>query len=74
MRIILILIWIIVTCGLYIRARRKARRDPQAIRGLAAWRPMAKTLFQSALISGLIVYVGGSIALFLLNQQMALPR
>ena len=74
MRFLLVLVWITVTAILFIRARRKSRLDPLALKGIAGLRPMVKTLFQCALFSGLIVYVGGSVALFLLNQQFMLPR
>ena len=67
MRLILIVLWIIGTAALYIRARRKLRLDPTVPRGAAAWRPNLKALFHAALISGLVVFVGGSVLLFALQ-------
>jgi hypothetical protein len=69
-------IWVIGTAALYIRASRKLRLDPSAPRGMAAWRPNLKALFHAALISGLVVFVGGSVTLFALQfgGQMTTPR
>lgn len=74
MRLILILCWLTGTAILFVRGRRKARLDPRAPRGLAGWRPLVKGLFHAALISGLVVFVGGSLALALLTGQMALKH
>lgn len=76
MRLILILCWLAGTAILFVRGRRKARRDPLAPppRGLANWRGLAKSLFHAALISGLVVFVGGSLALALLTGQMTLKH
>jgi len=71
-RLILILCWLTGTAILFVRGRRKARLDPLTPRGLAGWRPMMKGLFHAALISGLVVFVGGSLALALLTGQMTM--
>lgn len=74
MRLILILCWLTGTAILFVRNRRKAGLDPRAPRGLANWRGLVKTLFHAALISGLVVFVGGSLALALLTGQMTLKH
>ncbi len=74
MRLILILIWIVVTGVIFLRSRRMARLDPMSPRGIAAWRPMTKSLFHAALIGGLIVFVGGSVMLAQLTGQFTINR
>jgi hypothetical protein len=73
-RLLLILVWLIVTAVLFVRSRRKARLDPLTPRGLGSWRPMLKALFHAALISGLVVFVGGSLALALLTGQVTMSH
>lgn len=74
MRLILILCWLTGAAILFVRDRRKARLDPLAPRGIAGWRPLVKSLFHAGLISGLVVVVGGSLALALLTGQMNLKH